>query len=96
MADYTGNIVSFSLLKDANAETDGNDSVSFSQGIIEGPAITKYFLMRGVDVDCPGLTYRTWIVTDQSDPTASLYSGPKCGSSPLSQIVIAAKWVVEE
>jgi hypothetical protein len=57
---------------------------------------TKYFMMRGVDVDCVTLTYRTWLVTSSPDPTGALYTGIKCGPSPLANIDIDDAFVIED
>jgi len=61
---------------------------------ISGVSSTTFYVMRGKDIDCGGITYRTWTVTDEPDLTGALYSGPKCGASPLQDIVIVKKIVV--
>lgn len=58
------------------------------------PGITTYYVMRGKDVDCGPITYRTWTVTGGPDTTGSQYSGPKCGGSPLEDIVVVFTYVV--
>lgn len=51
-----------------------------------------YFVMRGKDIDCGSVTYRTWTVTGQPDTTAAFYTGPKCGANPLQDIVVVLKY----
>lgn len=46
--------------------------------------------MRAVDPDCPTLTYRTWSVPGRPDYTGASYTGPRCGSSPLTSVIIAS------
>lgn len=55
------------------------------------PIITKY-IMRGKDVDCGSVTYRVWVVQDEPDISGAQYSGPKCGASPFTDIVILLKY----
>ena len=64
---------------------------------IPGPEGTAqiYYLMRAVDPDCPTLTYVSWVVQGQPDTTGSQYTGPKCGGSPLQEITIASRWIIE-
>ncbi len=50
-----------------------------------------FYIMRGRDVDCGTPTYRIWSVTDEPDITGTFYSGPKCGASALSDIVVIKK-----
>jgi len=70
---------------------DGVEAAFLSSGV----TLTLYFKMRGLDVDClPTVTYRTWVVQDAPDPTATEYAGPKCGANPLVDVVIAEQWVV--
>lgn len=52
----------------------------------------NYFVMRGLDVDCGTITYRTWTVPDHPDNTGALYTGPKCGASPLIDIILIGKY----
>lgn len=52
---------------------------------------TTFMLMRWEDSDCGLTTYRTWI-TNSPDPTGIQYSGTKCGSTPISDAVVAAVW----
>lgn len=56
------------------------------------PVAVTYYLMRGRDVDCGSVTYRFWTVTGSPDTTGSQYVGSKCGSSPLTDIVIVKKY----
>lgn len=56
------------------------------------PVVT-YYQMRGVDIDCVLiLTYRSWVVAGSPDFTGALYTGPKCGPTPLSSIVVVDSW----
>lgn len=67
------------------------NSESFSSG--EGsPNTVTYYLMRWKDEDCPGVTYRTWVVTQIPDPTGIRYGGSKCGATAISGAVVAASW----
>lgn len=59
-----------------------------------GVATTTFYIMRGKDVDCGSVTYRTWTVTSEPDTTGALYSGPKCGASALQDIIIVKKVVI--
>lgn len=52
------------------------------------PGTIIYYVMRGRDVDCGSVTYRTWTVTGSPDTTGSQYSGTKCGANPLEDIVV--------
>ena len=56
------------------------------------PVRLTYFKMRGQDVDCGPLTYRTWIVTDAPDFIGTQYTGSRCGVTPFSNVVIADSW----
>lgn len=51
-----------------------------------------YYVMRGRDVDCIPVTYRTWTVTGSPDATGSQYLGAKCGINPLTDIVVVHKY----
>lgn len=51
-----------------------------------------YYLMRWIDPDCNFTTYRTWTITGTPDPTGIHYSGAKCGSTAISNAVVAATW----
>lgn len=54
---------------------------------------TTYYLMRARDPDCVSQpTYRFWTVTGTPDMTGSLYTGPRCGVSPLVEIVVEITW----
>lgn len=55
-------------------------------------SVTVYF-MRGRDVDCGPVTYRTWTVLNTPDITGALYTGSKCGGSALTDIVVMSKWI---
>ena len=52
------------------------------------PGTIIYYVMRGRDIDCVPVTYRTWTVINTPDTTGVQYSGPKCGSNPLTDIVV--------
>lgn len=56
--------------------------------------ITNYFKMRGRDVDCVPLTYRTWVVSGAADPTGASYLGARCGVTPFVDVVIVESWQV--
>lgn len=77
-------------------QVDGYVTPVVTQDLIDAGGViafgTKYYFMRGRDVDCVGLVYRTWVVVDDPDFTASRYTGAKCGASPLAEIVIAGVW----
>lgn len=55
-------------------------------------ATTRFYKMRGQDVDCGSLTYRTWIVTSMPDFTGALYTGTRCGATPLANVVVEVAW----
>lgn len=57
-------------------------------------SVTNYYKMRGKDVDCVSLTYRTWVVSGSPDPTGALYVGSRCGVTPFAEVVIAEAWQV--
>lgn len=57
-----------------------------------GVSSITYYLMRGRDVDCASLTYRSWVVTDSPDFSASQYSGTRCGVTALAEIIILETW----
>ncbi len=56
--------------------------------------LTTYFVMRGRDVDCGSVTYRTWTVAGSPDVSGAQYSGPKCGGSSLTDIVVIDKYSI--
>lgn len=58
------------------------------------PPLKLYYKMRGQDVDCGSLTYRTWIVADIPDFSASQYHGARCGVTPLAFVVVVEKWAI--
>lgn len=90
MADFTGNNLQSLTITLCNQDADGNPSSNFIFFNTISNQVT-YYLMRAIDPDCPGLTYRTWVVTTP-DATGSAYLGPKCGPNPLTNIVVAASW----
>lgn len=47
-----------------------------------------WYEMRGRDQDCTTLTYRFWRVVGAPDMAGVLYVGPKCGVSPLADVVV--------
>lgn len=57
-----------------------------------GTSLTTYYVMRGRDVDCGSLTYRTWTVQNAPDITGAQYAGPKCGASALAEIIVIQKY----
>lgn len=57
-------------------------------------SVTNYYKMRGKDVDCIPLTYRTWVVSGVPDPTGASYVGTRCGVTPFAEVVIAEAWQV--
>lgn len=65
-------------------------------GQATGSPQTTFYIMRGKDVDCGTSppTMRTWTVTDTPDTDGSFYDGPKCGVSPLEDIVVVKKVIV--
>lgn len=58
------------------------------------PPLKLYYKMRGQDVDCGVLTYRTWIVADVPDFAATFYVGTRCGATPFSNVVVTEKWAI--
>ncbi len=54
---------------------------------------TIHFKMRARDPDCPGVVYRTWVVTGSPDFSAAQYVGVRCGVSPLTEIVVVNLWM---
>jgi len=57
------------------------------------PPPKTYYKMRGQDVDCGPLTYRTWVVSGVPDYTGAQYTGTRCGATPFSNVTIAATWM---
>lgn len=47
-----------------------------------------WYEMRGRDQDCATLTYRYWRVSGAPDLTGTSYPGPKCGVSPLADVIV--------
>lgn len=72
------------------------DRSSFGGGTSPTPPITtnviQYYKMRGRDPDCGTLTYRTWVVTGGPDFAGALYTGARCGGSPLVDVVVESTW----
>jgi hypothetical protein len=72
------------------------DRSSFSGGASFTAPITtnvvQYYKMRGRDPDCGTLTYRTWVVTGGPDFAGALYTGARCGVSPLIDVVVESTW----
>lgn len=93
MADFNGNTMLDGYINIAQQNLQGNPVANFIF-FITYLSKTDYYLMRGIDVDCGSLTYRTWVVQDAPDLSGSEYTGVRCGSTPLSEIIIAAKWSV--
>lgn len=57
-------------------------------GIGPGVGVTVTYVMRGRDVDCGSLTYRTWLVASAPDYTGASYVGAKCGGTPLADVIV--------
>lgn len=53
----------------------------------EAPSLVDAWLMLGKDVDCGPLTYRSWVVRDTPDFASALYTGPRCGATPFTDVV---------
>jgi hypothetical protein len=64
---------------------------SLNGGVSTG---TFYYKMIARDVDCPSLSYVTWVVLDSPDSFGAFYIGPKCGPNPLADIAIEATWFI--
>lgn len=77
-----------------SADKDHNrgGSVYGLQGAPGSINTTKY-VMRGLDPDCVGIVYRTWVVEQEPDYTGAQYTGPRCGATPLSGIVVTSAWI---
>jgi len=75
-----GNIVSYFFSLDKTSESLPTPPT--------GGGATIYYVMRGKDVDCGSVTYRTWTVSGSPDTTGSQYVGTKCGGSALTDIVV--------
>lgn len=69
------------------------DSGSLNLGDTTPTTSTTYFVMRGRDIDCVGVVYRFWTVTNNPDTTGASYVGVKCGLSSLTDIIVAFKYV---
>ncbi|HVI42066.1 MAG TPA: hypothetical protein VM577_15550 [Anaerovoracaceae bacterium] len=70
-----------------------NISLTYSEATNGPKWIKTYFMMRWLDVDCsPTITYRTWVVVDNPDPTGLQYGGTKCGATAITGAIIAATW----
>jgi len=63
------------------------ESVPISQPV-------TYFVMRGLDPDCITVTYRFWTVSGSPDLSGASYSGPKCGVSSLTDIVVVHRYTI--
>lgn len=98
MADFTAvNWTQTEIMADgygAPAENVFPLSFASSDGTFGPTLVVTYFFMRWKDVDCVPVTYRTWIVTDDPDPTGLHYAGPKCGVTAITGAVIAASWSI--
>lgn len=86
---YSYNFQSFIPSKDVDSvvSTESVDYTTFSYPT-PPPGTIIYYVMRGRDVDCGPITYRTWTVTGSPDTTGLQYSGPKCGANPLADITV--------
>lgn len=78
---------------DQNYKTIDNNSIYVSEVGAGIPSQLTYYVMRGRDVDCVGLTYRYWVVVGSADTTGSQYTGAKCGVSALQDIIIINKYL---
>jgi hypothetical protein len=74
----------------AKFTTDVRNTINI--GNLEPETVTTYFVMRGRDTECVSVTYYTWVVTGAPDTDGSEYSGPKCGTDPLEDIVVLFKY----
>lgn len=54
--------------------------------------LITYYLMRGKDIDCGVITYRVWISPNAPDTTGALYTGTRCGATPLTDIVVTSQF----
>lgn len=54
---------------------------------------SQVYVMVAVDPDCSTLTYRTWQTRDAPDFSGSQYTGTRCGSSSLTDVHVAAKFL---
>lgn len=57
-------------------------------------SINTYYKMIARDPDCSSLTYVSWVVVNTPDATGANYTGTRCGSNPLVDIAIEAKWEI--
>lgn len=96
MTTYSANLHTAPIMGLGEQIIDGNPQINVTRQIIENPAATRFYLMRGKDIDCVSTTYRVWVVREIPDTDAIFFSGIKCGSSPLSDIVIASTWIIED
>ncbi len=53
---------------------------------------TVHFKMRARDPNCPGIVYRTWVVTGNPDFSATQYVGVRCGVLPLTEVIVIDLW----
>jgi len=89
---YSYNFNDLSVLSDKEVNrivsTNASDQVYNSLPIPPTGGATLYYVMRGRDVDCGSVTYRSWTVSGTPDTTGSQYVGTKCGASALADIVV--------
>ncbi len=61
--------------------------------VTAGSTVVTHYLMRARDPNCVTQpTYVYWTVTGAPDTTGSQYVGPRCGGSPLVDIVVEVTW----
>lgn len=58
-----------------------------------GSVNATLYAMRGRDVDCMGIVYRTWVVENTPDFTGAQYTGPRCGVTPFTEVVVTSTWI---
>lgn len=56
---------------------------------LQGSSLNRLrYVMMARDPDCGSPTYRTWVVYGRPDTTGALYTGTRCGASPLVDIQV--------
>ena len=96
MADHTAQkytvTISFPDNTPISAIKDLSVTNTFSS-VTSTPSSVVYYLMRWLDTDCVSQpTYRTWVVGTSPDPSGAFYTGTKCGSTLITNAVIAGSW----
>lgn len=72
--------------------TDYTGNLRFLSGSQETNT-SQVYVMVAKDPDCGTLTYRTWQTRDAPDFSGSQYTGTRCGSSSLTDVHVAAKFL---